>query len=219
MRPCLAGMSSSERVETAVERAPADLARRGRAEIRRVAVSSGGGGSDLIRAAHEGYDALSRARPRSRAGHGPRARDPPDRGRPPRHGALRRQALARTSRGAIRARVALPRGRESDLKVVAMPMRTGRRRACATVGRGRLCRPEGQRCVTVQALKKGLAGTCFSLRVMEYPRSNHDRFREAGPLTPARNRTSADRARANTSVPSAGFFVTREEDTSRWRIT
>jgi dinuclear metal center YbgI/SA1388 family protein len=45
------------RVETAVERAPL-IFRGGHEEIRRVAVSSGGAGSDLIRAAHEGYDAL-----------------------------------------------------------------------------------------------------------------------------------------------------------------
>jgi dinuclear metal center YbgI/SA1388 family protein len=46
-----------ERVATAVEQPPLVL-RGGPDEIRRLAVSSGGAGSDLIRAAHEGYDAL-----------------------------------------------------------------------------------------------------------------------------------------------------------------
>ena len=46
-----------ERVETAVGRAPLVL-RGGDGEIRRLAISSGGAGHDLIHAAHEGYDAL-----------------------------------------------------------------------------------------------------------------------------------------------------------------
>jgi dinuclear metal center YbgI/SA1388 family protein len=46
-----------ERVEAAVERAPLVLPG-GDGEIRRLAVSSGGAGHDLIHAAHEGYDAL-----------------------------------------------------------------------------------------------------------------------------------------------------------------
>ncbi len=46
-----------ELVETAVGRAPLVL-RGGDGEIRRLAISSGGAGHDLIHAAHEGYDAL-----------------------------------------------------------------------------------------------------------------------------------------------------------------
>ncbi len=44
-------------METAVGRAPLVL-RGGDGEIRRLAISSGGAGHDLIHAAHEGYDAL-----------------------------------------------------------------------------------------------------------------------------------------------------------------
>ena len=46
-----------ELVETAVGRAPLVL-RGGDGEIRRLAISSGGAGHDLIHAAHEGYDTL-----------------------------------------------------------------------------------------------------------------------------------------------------------------
>ena len=45
------------RIEAAVERAPLVL-RGGDHEIRRLAVSSGGAGHDLVAAAHQGYDAL-----------------------------------------------------------------------------------------------------------------------------------------------------------------
>jgi dinuclear metal center YbgI/SA1388 family protein len=46
-----------QRVEAAVERTPLVL-RGGDREIRRLAVSSGGAGHDLVHAAHQGYDAL-----------------------------------------------------------------------------------------------------------------------------------------------------------------
>jgi dinuclear metal center YbgI/SA1388 family protein len=45
------------RVETTVERTPLVL-HGGDGEVRRLAISSGGAGHDLVRAAHEGYDAL-----------------------------------------------------------------------------------------------------------------------------------------------------------------
>jgi dinuclear metal center YbgI/SA1388 family protein len=47
----------AERVEAVVERAPLVL-RGGDGDVERLAISSGGAGHDLIRAAHEGYDAL-----------------------------------------------------------------------------------------------------------------------------------------------------------------
>jgi dinuclear metal center YbgI/SA1388 family protein len=50
------------RVEAAVERRPLVL-RGGDHEIRRLAVSSGGAGHDLVHAAHEGYDALLTGEP------------------------------------------------------------------------------------------------------------------------------------------------------------
>jgi len=50
------------RVEAVVERAPLVL-RGGDGPVRRLAVSSGGAGHDLIQAAHEGYDALLTGEP------------------------------------------------------------------------------------------------------------------------------------------------------------
>ena len=47
------------------DRAPLVLAH-GPAEIRRLAISTGAAGYDLIQAAHEGYDASSRGSPRNR---------------------------------------------------------------------------------------------------------------------------------------------------------
>jgi len=55
------------RVEAAVEREPLVL-RGGNREIRRLAVSTGGAGHDLIRAAHEGYDALLTGEPEEPSG-------------------------------------------------------------------------------------------------------------------------------------------------------
>jgi len=55
------------RVEAAVEREPLVL-RGGDREIRRLAVSTGGAGHDLIRAAHEGYDALLTGEPEEPSG-------------------------------------------------------------------------------------------------------------------------------------------------------
>jgi dinuclear metal center YbgI/SA1388 family protein len=51
-----------ERVTRAVEREPLVLSH-GPERIRRIAVSTGGGGYDLVRAAHEGYDALLTGEP------------------------------------------------------------------------------------------------------------------------------------------------------------
>jgi dinuclear metal center YbgI/SA1388 family protein len=50
------------RVETAVERAPLVL-RGGDGEVRRLAISTGGAGHDLVHAAHQGYDALLTGEP------------------------------------------------------------------------------------------------------------------------------------------------------------
>jgi dinuclear metal center YbgI/SA1388 family protein len=51
-----------ERVTKAVEREPLVLAH-GPEHVRRIAVATGGGGYDLVRAAHEGYDALLTGEP------------------------------------------------------------------------------------------------------------------------------------------------------------
>ena len=55
------------RVEAAVDRRPLVLGS-GEGEIRSLAVSTGGAGSDLIRAAHEGYDALLTGEPEEPSG-------------------------------------------------------------------------------------------------------------------------------------------------------
>ena len=55
------------RVEAAVERTPLVL-RGGDREIRRLAVSTGGAGHDLVHAAHQGYDALLTGEPEEPSG-------------------------------------------------------------------------------------------------------------------------------------------------------
>jgi dinuclear metal center YbgI/SA1388 family protein len=60
-----------DRVRTATEREPLVLAH-GPAEIRRLAVSTGAAGYDLVRAAHEGYDALLTGEPEEPNAHAAR---------------------------------------------------------------------------------------------------------------------------------------------------
>ena len=138
--------------------------------IERLAVSTGAAGYDLIRAAHEGFDALLTGEPeepnlRDRAG----ARHPPDRGGPPRDRAVRRPGARRASRRHVRDRVALPRGRQPGLASRARLLRRAKN------GRGRL--------------RTSCAGSILI---------HHGAFREAGPLTPVSRQPSVDSARLRT---------------------
>ena len=81
--------------------------------IERLAVSTGAAGYDLIRAAHEGFDALLTGEPEEPSLATARgARDPPDRRRPPRDRAVRRSGARGASRRDVRDRMAVHRGRE-----------------------------------------------------------------------------------------------------------
>ena len=73
-------------------------------------------GYDLIRAAHEGFDALRDGRAGgAEPARGCGARNPPDRGRPSCDGAIRRAGAGRPSRRALRPLVALRRDSQSGL--------------------------------------------------------------------------------------------------------
>jgi putative NIF3 family GTP cyclohydrolase 1 type 2 len=106
------------RVAEVVGRAPLVL-RGDERPIERLAVSTGAAGHDLVLAAHGGARGAER---RDR----PRARDPPARGWPPRDGALRRPGTRGRARRALRAQLAVRRGREPGLTGRACGLRTAR---------------------------------------------------------------------------------------------
>ena len=152
--------------------------------IQRVAISTGAAGHDLVQAAARASTLSSPASPRSRACTRRASSGSTCRRGPPRDGALRRPGAHRAPRRALRARLALRRGREPCLRRRATDCR-------ASIPLDAALR---------SAARRSILGA-------------DERFREAGPLTPATSERATTRARPRAVAP-AGFFVAPKEERS-----